>query len=264
MPFNRLSTSKIASAIGCHPNTVRFYEQIGFIASVPRSPKGYRLYSEAHLDQMRLARMGMEGSWPGPNIRRAIMAVIRAAASQDYPAALVLTQKHLEVVRGEREQAEAAVMFLHQWAQGQHGGEDPEPGLLIGEVARRLNITRDMIRNWERNGLVSVPRDPANGYRRYHSAEVGRVRVIRLLRQTGYSPMAILRMVSRLDRSAAGSPPSADDLRQALDTPRPDEDAVLAADRRLTSLAAFEQRARAMIALVEEMVLKYALREYAA
>ena len=90
MPFNRLSTAKIAKAVGCHPNTVRLYEQIGFIAPVPRSPKGYRLYTEAHLDQMRLARLGMQGNWPGPNIRRSIVAVIHTAAGQDYPRALEL------------------------------------------------------------------------------------------------------------------------------------------------------------------------------
>jgi DNA-binding transcriptional MerR regulator len=82
MPFNRLSIAKIAKEIGCHPNTVRLYEQIGFIAPVLRSPKGYRLYTEEHLDQMRLARLGMQGSYPGPNIRRAILAVIHTAAAR--------------------------------------------------------------------------------------------------------------------------------------------------------------------------------------
>src|SRR5512138_2094073 len=107
MPYNRLSTAKIARVVGCHPNTVRFYEQIGFIAPVARSPKGYRLFNEAHLDQMRLARLGMDGTWPGPNIHRSIVAMIRMAAAQDYPATLELAYQHLEIVRIEREQADA-------------------------------------------------------------------------------------------------------------------------------------------------------------
>src|SRR5512138_2289872 len=118
MPYNRLSTAKIARVVGCHPNTVRFYEQIGFIAPVPRSPKGYRLYNEAHLDQMRLARLGMQGTWPGPNIRRSIIALVRMAATQDYSAALELARQHLAIVCSEREQAEAAVEFLHNWLLG--------------------------------------------------------------------------------------------------------------------------------------------------
>jgi hypothetical protein len=43
MPYNKLSTSKIAKAVGCHPNTVRLYEQWGLIQPVPRSAKGLSL-----------------------------------------------------------------------------------------------------------------------------------------------------------------------------------------------------------------------------
>ncbi len=257
MPYHRLSTAKIAKTVGCHPNTVRFYEQIGFISPVPRSPKGYRLYSEAHQDQMRMARLGMQGSWPGPNIRRAVIAVIRMAAAQDYPATLDLANWHLSIVRVEREQAEAAVEFLHNWLVAKAGDMNTGPGLLIGEVARLLNITADALRNWERNHLVTVPRNPANGYRVYYAAEIGRVRVIRLLRQSGYSPMAILRMLIPLDQSRGDSPPTTEDLRRALDTPRPDEDVYYAADRWLSALTEFEKRAKDMIAVAEEMVRKY-------
>jgi DNA-binding transcriptional MerR regulator len=257
MPFHRLSTAKIARAAGCHPNTVRFYEQIGFIAPVPRSPKGYRLYHESHQDQMRLARLGMQGSWPGPNIRRVIIATIRMAAAQDYPATLDLAKRHLQIVRSEREQAEAAVEFLHNWLVGRTGEEEKSPGLLIGEVVQLLNITADSLRNWERNNLVIVPRNPANGYRLYRAAEIGRLRVIRLLRQSGYSPMAILRMLIPLDQNGSGSPPSTQDLRRALDTPRADEEAFFAADRWLSALAEFEQRAKEMITIAEDMLRKY-------
>jgi DNA-binding transcriptional MerR regulator len=250
MPFHRLSTAKIAKELGCHPNTVRLYEQIGFIAPVPRSPKGYRLYTPAHLDQMRLARLAMEAAYPGPNIRRSILAVIRQAAAQDYPAALDLANRHLSVVRLEREQAETAAAFLEVWAQGQpvkaQGG-----GLLIQQAARVLSLTVDTLRNWERNGFISVPRSPHNGYRQYHPLQIGRLRVIRLLRQSGYSAMAILRMLVQFDQGAAG------DLRLALDTPRADEDVYSAADRWLSTLESEEKRAMKIIALLEEMGEKW-------
>ena len=51
-----LRASDIAKAVGVHPNTVRLYEEWGFLPPVPRSPSGYRLFTAAHLDQMRLAR----------------------------------------------------------------------------------------------------------------------------------------------------------------------------------------------------------------
>lgn len=256
MPFNRLSTAKIAKAVGCHPNTVRLYEQIGFIAPVPRSPKGYRLYTSEHLDQMRLARLAMLGDWPGPNIRHALIALARQTGQADYCAALELAYKNRDIVRQERAQAEAAVEFLTRWAHGELP-LDIEPPLQISQVAKLLNISLDVLRNWERSGLISVPRSPANRYRQYRAAEIGRLRVIRLLRQSGYSPMAILRMLVQFDQGAAEALRTASDFRRALDTPRPDEDIVQAADRWLSSLAFQEQRAEELIILVRAMLEKY-------
>lgn len=250
MPYKRLSTAKIARAAGCHPNTVRLYEQIGFISPVARSPKGYRLYEPWHLDQMRLARLCLSGAWPGPVIRRAIMPVIRHAAAQDYPAALEAAHHYRATVRLEREYAETAVSALENWAWSAPP-EDQGPPLRISAAAQLLGLTVDMLRNWERNGLLRVPRNPANGYRQYRAAELDRLRVIRLLRQTGYSPMAILRMLVQLDQGQAT------DLRQALDTPRPDEDVHMAFDRWLSTLAEQEERANQVIALVESMIERY-------
>jgi len=50
-----LRTSDIAKAAGVHPNTVRLYEEWGFLPPVPRSPSRYRLFTKHHLDQMHLA-----------------------------------------------------------------------------------------------------------------------------------------------------------------------------------------------------------------
>jgi len=93
--------------------------------------------------------------------------------------------------------------------------------------------------------MLEVPRDPTNRYRRYGAPELARLRVIRLLRSAGYSTMAILRMLLRLDSGQT------DDLRAALDTPREDEDAYFAADRWLTTLRGQEQIAQQLIDQLE-------------
>jgi DNA-binding transcriptional MerR regulator len=118
----------------------------------------------------------------------------------------------------------------------------------IGEAAEFLGVTRDVLRNWERNHLVSVPRDPGNGYRQYGAEQIGRLRVLRMLRQAGYSMMAILRMTSTLDRGEER------DLRAVLDTPGPNEFIFSAADSWLTTLRSCEQRAQTVIELLEEML----------
>ena len=88
MPYNRLSTAKIAKAVGCHPNTVRLYEEWGFLPPVPRAANGYRLYQPEHLHQMRLARAALNTPWPGKAIRRSSLEIISISASGDLGAAL--------------------------------------------------------------------------------------------------------------------------------------------------------------------------------
>ena len=49
-----LKTSDIAKIVGVHVNTVRLYEDKGFLSPVPRSKSGYRLFTPLHLEQMRI------------------------------------------------------------------------------------------------------------------------------------------------------------------------------------------------------------------
>lgn len=244
-----LPTSDIAKAVGVHSNTVRLYEKWGFLPPIPRSPSGYRLFMEARLDQMRLARTTLRCTGLGGNVRRTALTLVLQAASGDLGGALERAYQLLVLVQAERAQAEAAAELLERWAQGI--ATDTTVGLLrIGETARLLDVTGDMLRNWERNGLIEVPRDPRNGYRLYGAAEIGRLRVIRTLRRANYSLMAILRMLLNLDQGKK------EDLRQVLDTPRPDEDVYSAADQWLSTLAAQEQRALELIAQLEEVIGK--------
>jgi len=242
-----LSTSEIAKAVGVHPNTVRLYEDWGFLPPVPRSPSGYRLFSQGHLDQMRLARTALHGQWPGRSIRESALELTRQAASGDLGGALERAYHHLALVQAERARAEAAAALLERWAQGIASDATIE-SLQIGQAAQVLEVTTDMLRNWERNGLLRVPRNPNNSYRIYGAAEIGRLRVIRMLNRAGYSQMAILRMLLHFDRAQGG------DLRQILDTPPPDEDIQTAADRWLSTLGEQEQRALDIISQLEAML----------
>ncbi|MBU0491531.1 MAG: MerR family transcriptional regulator [Chloroflexi bacterium] len=244
-----LRTSDIAKAVGVHPNTVRLYEVWGFLPTIPRNASGYRLFTEAHLNQMRLARTALQGPWPGRSIKRVALALVRQAASGDLGGALEQAYIYLSRVRAERAQSEAAVELLERWAHGIATDATAQP-LLIGPAAELLGVTRDMLRNWERNGLIQVPRDPRNGYRLYGAAEIGRLRVIRMLSRAGYSTMAILRMLLYLDQG------SRENLRAVLDTPGPDEDIYSAADQWLSTLVAQEQHAVDTIAQLEEMIRK--------
>jgi excisionase family DNA binding protein len=241
-----LTTAEVARAVGVHPNTVRLYEAWGFLPPIPRDPRnGYRRFAQQHLAQMRLARTALQ--WPYPGGKEPVLALVHRAASGDLGGALEHAYLYLAQVQAARARAEAAATLLERWAQGVPA--DATARLLrIGEVAERLGLSRDTLRNWERNGLLDVPRDPRNGYRLYRAADIARLRVIRMLREAGYSTMAILRMLLQLDRGESDSP------RTALDTPRSDEDILSVADQWLSTLSAQERRARDIIAQLEAML----------
>jgi DNA-binding transcriptional MerR regulator len=246
-----LRTSDLARAVGVHPNTVRRYVDRGILPPVERSPAGYRRFTQRHLDCLRLASQVYRQPYGGKAIYQSAVRVLQAAVGGDLGGARALASSHLALVQSERAQADLAAELLERWAAGAWAGADDaaeQPPLRIGQAAHLLGVSIDVLRNWDRSGLIDVPRDPANGYRRYSAREIGRLRIIRLLSHSGYSMSAILRMLLQLDRGETT------DLRRALDTPRPDEDVYTAADHWLSTLTDHEQRARKIISLVEEII----------
>ena len=246
-----LRTSDLARAAGVHPNTVRRYVDRGILPPVERSPAGYRRFTQRHLDCLRLAVQVYRQPYGGMAIYQSAVRVLQVAVSGDLTSARALAHRHLALVQAERAQADLAAELLERWAFGapaDAAADATVTPLRIGQVAHLLSVSIDVLRNWDRSGLIDVPRDPANGYRRYRTGEIGRLRVIRLLSRSGYSMSAILRMLIQLDSGETT------DLRRALDTPRPDEDVYTAADRWLSTLTDHEQRARTSMALVEEMI----------
>jgi DNA-binding transcriptional MerR regulator len=242
-----LRTTDLARAVGVHPNTVRRYVDYGLLPPVQRAPNGYRLFTQRHLDCLRVARMIYIGTYAGRANRASASQIITRAVADDWGGALERAYAHLAFVHAERAQAEAAAMLLERWAAGITADATEHP-MQVGQVARLLGVSIDMLRNWERNGLIRVPRHARNGYRLYGAAEISRLRVIRMLNQVGYSQMAILRMLLQLDRGVTTN------LRHTLDTPTPGEDVYTAADHWLSTLADQERVALELIGLVEEII----------
>jgi len=249
MTRDYLLTSEIANAVGIHPNTVRLYEEWGYLPPVTRTPGGYRKFSETHLDQVKLIRLLMNFTWMGGAIRKTAYEIISSGSEGDLGGALEIAYHLRVLIQAERAQAEAAADFLENWAQGS-AIESKEKPRRIGEVARLLNVSTDRLRNWERNGLIKVPRNPLNGYRVYRTREIGRLRVIRTLSQARYSQMAILRMLIRLDQGET------EDLRDVLDTPRQDEDVYFVTDQLLSTLTDLDKKTQEMIDFLGKTIAK--------
>lgn len=240
-------TSELAKAVGMHANTVRRYVDWGLLPPVERAPNGYRRFTDHHLDCLRLDRLVMQGGYPGRSIHQSGMSIIQSGVRDDWGGALELAYLHLGLVQAEMAQANAAVELLERWAQGSGADTSTRP-LRIGETARLLGVSHDILRNWERNGLLEVPRQESNTYRLYGTQEISRLRVIRMLAKAGYSLMSILRMLLQLDHGEIHN------LRRALDTPQPDENVYMASDRWLSTLDFEEKRAREIIDFIEAVI----------
>lgn len=242
-----LRTTDLAWAAGVHPNTVRRYAEWGLLPPVQRGANGYRLFTQQHLDCMRVARVIYISTYPGRALRLSASKIIQCAVADDWGGALERGYAHLAFVQAERAQAETAATLLERWAAGTAADATEQP-MRIGQVARLLGLSIDVLRNWEHNGFITTPRNENNGYRVYGPAEISRLRVIRVLGRAGYSQMAILRMLLQLDQGVTTH------LRHWLDTPSPDEDAHAAADRWLSTLAEQEEVAQRLVALIEEII----------
>jgi DNA-binding transcriptional MerR regulator len=249
MPPKHLRTSDLARAVGVHPNTVRLYVDWGLIPPVERNESGYRLFTQKHLDCLRLARTIYASQYPGRDLRASSNEIIQHAVADNWTGALEKAHEHLAAVKAELKHADTAANLLEHWAQNMVGDSDGEP-LAIHEVTTRLGVSHDVIRNWERNGLISIRRNSYNNYRLFSQRDVERLQIIRMLSHAGYSHMAMLRMFIELDGG------NTRDLKKVLDTPREDEDIFTAADHWLTTLQGQEKLAKQVIRLIKEMVAR--------
>ena len=244
-----LRTGELARDVGIHPNIVRLYEAWGYLSPVRRSRHGYRRFTERHLDHLRLARLLRGTAWPGYAIHRSAVGLILTAARDGPGAAEQAAVAHRALVRAEQAHAERACAVVHGWLDGL--AQPPSPGgegaTRPGEAVRRSGASPDALRNWERSGLLAIPRDEASGERRFRDSDLDRIEVIRALRTAGYSPMAILRMLQAADSGDAGAAIG------ALADPEVDPDALSASDRWQATLADHERRACEALELVRRM-----------
>lgn len=223
------STAQIAKLAGVHPNTVRFYEEMGLLPRIPRKPNGYRVFTPAHLRHLRLIRTALRCEILSDNLRLEALAILKAAAAGSMENAILLAEEYCLHIRAEQDRAWEAI----ELAKGLLAGDGlPGSGGRIRnrrEAAELLGISRDVLRDWCRNGLV-CPKRQENGYLAFDDAQINRLKVIRALRNAHYSQMSILRMLRKAEQGETALP-------QAIDTPDAEEDIITVTDRYLSALA---------------------------
>ncbi len=247
MSQKQYTTGEMAAIVGVHSNTIRFYEEIGFITKPERQSNGYRIYTQLHLKQCRLIRRAMKAEVLQNGLRKKAVEIVRLCADLDFEGAKAACVEYCRMIETELMNARAAIRavedILHQRIPAETTGIGRQ------EAAKRLGVTSETLRTWERSGLLRIKRR-ANGYRVYDSADMRRLNIIRTLRCASYSLSAILRLMIELDRNVPCS------VEAALNIPRADEDIVSVCDRLIVSLQKTLDDAKALLPMIEVMAEK--------
>lgn len=246
--MNTYKTAEIAAKIGVHPNTVRLYEELGLIPKAKRQPNDYRIFTDFHVEQFRLARLAFEIEVLQNGLRKKIVHMVKISATGNFDLALSLTQEYQKQIKQERTNAEEAIEIAKQILSGKT--TETTHYLKRKEVSEYLNISIDTLRNWEMNGLLTVKR-MQNGYRVYTDEDIRNLKVIRSLRCANYSLEAILRMLKQLSQN-----PNID-IKMVLNTPNDDADIIAVCDKLIASLSAAERNAKAMVEMLQNMKIKF-------
>jgi DNA-binding transcriptional MerR regulator len=214
---------------GLHPNTIRLYEEIGFLTKPRRQPNGYRIYTELHVKQVQLIRLALRAEVLQNGLRKQAVAIIKRCAECRFSEAEREAQTYLEMIDRETGFAWQAIRSVETILRNREPANVPPQ--TRSQVASLLGISVDTLRNWELNGLLTVRR-MQNGYRVYDAHDLQRLSIIRTLRTANYSLSSILRLMNSL--SNAKSPGVA----ETLDTPCENEEIVSVCDHLLASLRA--------------------------
>ena len=246
--MNTYRTAEVASIIGIHPNTVRLYEELGLIPKPKRQPNGYRVFTDFHIEQLRLARLALQVEVLQNGLRKKILQAVKTSAAGDFNAAISLTEEYLQQIKQERSNSEKAIIIVKQILSG--GVPESVHLFKRKEVSENLGISMDSLRNWEMNGLLTVKRKQ-NGYRVYTDADIQHLIIIRSLRCANYSLEAILQMLRQL----SVNPDT--DIETVLNTPKEDSDIISVCDRLIVSLSAAEENAYKILSMLQDMKVRF-------
>lgn len=242
------NTSDVSKIIGIHPNTVRMYEDLELISKPKRQENGYRIFTDLHIEQFKLARTALQIEVLQNGLRKKAINIIKLSALCKFDEALALTQDYLKVIENEIENANEAICIAQSVLIG--NPNEQIVNLKRKDVSKLLNISMDTLRNWEMNGLLRVKRKE-NGYRVYTSDDIQKLKVVRCLKCANYSLSAILRMMSALEQNSTVN------IKEVLNSPNKDDGIISVCDKLIISLHSARSNAFSIEKMLMQIKNKY-------
>ena len=244
------STSEIAKIIKVHTNTVILYEKWGYIEPVKRKANGYRIFTQRHLEQMKIVKIALRCEIIKSDLRRKAVNIIKASATGDLEKALESSKEYLLYIKRERNSDKEVIKLVGKIIKSEKL-EEVSIALKTNEAAKLLGVSTNIIIYWERNGLLKVPKNKINGYRIYTEKEIRLLKVIKTLRDAKYSRMSVYKILNQLK---AGNK---ENLKEVIDTLDLEEDIVSGADNILSALIEAEKDANELISYISELIKKH-------
>lgn len=240
-------THEVSKTIGIHVNTVRLYEKYKLISTPERLSNGYRVFTDLHIEQFKMARAVLKVEVLQNGLRKQAVEILKVSALGNLEDAKKMAESYLQQLDLEMSHAEEAIEIARKILNSDDSDIPKEKiALTRKETAETLQVTMDTLRNWELNGLITVKRKQ-NRYRVYFHEDIQRLKIIRSLRCANYSLSSILRMLGALSQNPAA------DLRKTINTPKDSEDVITACDKLLTSLSEAKVNMLYAIGQIEKM-----------
>jgi DNA-binding transcriptional MerR regulator len=206
-----MRTNEIAKLTNVHPNTVRLYEEWGYISPVPRQENGYRTFSQTHLLQMKIARLAFKQEFIQNNLRKMATRIVQLSGKEQFSEALEEAKNYLSYLNDELSYTTKAVHLAQNLL---HPKKTNDIVYTHKEIAIKIQLTEDTLRNWERNGLYSIKRD-AQQRRLYTEADLQTLYIIRTLRSAHFSIASIHQFLQ-----AINTVENVHDIHTLLNTPK--------------------------------------------
>ncbi|NIR92502.1 MAG: heavy metal-responsive transcriptional regulator [Gammaproteobacteria bacterium] len=91
-----LTRGRVAAQIGCNVETIRYYEKVGIIPSPRRTPAGYRVYDEEHVERLQFILRAKELGFSAERIRELLN--LSDEATRTRADVKSLTEQHIQEV----------------------------------------------------------------------------------------------------------------------------------------------------------------------
>src|SRR6056297_38727 len=191
----------MADSVQVHPNTVRLYERMHYISPVKRGDNGYRIFTERHLCEIKLARLAFPGPYPVSSAP--LFKMVNCFIHEQFQVAMIFAQAYKRAVSEEISKSKETLKILDRWYNGFYPDEE-----IIAETrkafAQITGIPIDTIRTWERNDLFK-PHISEKRRRVYNRFDFEKVQIIRLLRKQGFSIASLYELFNNADENEAPS-----------------------------------------------------------